>query len=215
MNLGKTVYIFDLDGVILDSMPLHAECWRIYLERLGVPGDGVLARMRGCRNDEIVRGLFGNSLPEDEIAGHGEAKERLYRELLGPQLDARLIPGAIDFLQRHAGVPKGLASNAEPANIDFVLDRAGLRACFDVVVDGHQVARPKPAPDIYLRAAEQLGARPADCVIFEDSVIGMTAARDSGAKVVAINTAGARLPRADFEARDFLDPGLELWLRSI
>ncbi len=196
-------------------MPLHAECWQIYLKRLGVPGNGVLDKMRGCRNDEIVRGLFGDSLPEDVIVGHGEAKERLYRELLGPQLSERLVPGAVAFLKRHANVPKGLASNAEPANIDFVLDRSGLRQCFDVVVDGHQVERPKPAPDIYLRAAKLLGARPGECVIFEDSPIGLAAARDSGARVVAINTARAKLPAADFEARDFLDPGLESWLRTI
>ena len=70
-----------------------------------------------------------------------------------------------------------VASNAEPANVDFVLDAAGLRPYFRAVLDGHQVSRPKPYPDIYLRAAEILGSVPAECVIFEDSLTGIRAAR--------------------------------------
>lgn len=195
-------------------MPLHTECWRIYLERLGVSPLRPVESLYGHRNDEIVREVFGASLTGGEIAAHGEAKERLYREMMGPQLSDRLIPGVVAFLERHAGVAKGLASNAEPANIEFVLDRAGLRPHFAVVVDGHQVAHPKPAPDIYLRAAELLGARPEECIIFEDSPTGLAAARGSGARVVAVNTAGASLAGANHEVRDFLDPGLDAWLRT-
>ncbi len=195
-------------------MPLHTECWRIYLERQGVTPLRPVESLYGHRNDEIVREVFGGPLTGSEIAAHGEAKEHLYREMLGPRLSELLIPGVVAFLERHAGVAKGLASNAEPANIKFVLDRAGLRPHFRVVVDGHQVAHAKPAPDIYLRAAELLGARPEDCIIFEDSPTGLAAARGSGARVVAVNTAGASLPGADCEVRDFLDPGLDAWLRT-
>jgi beta-phosphoglucomutase len=84
-----------------------------------------------------------------------------------------------------------------------------------VRVNGHQVARPKPDPEIYLRAADLLQARPAECVIFEDSPAGLAAARGSGARVVAVNTARVSLPRADLSIDDFLDPGLEPWLRTI
>lgn len=195
-------------------MPLHTEAWLIYLERQGVPGDRLVERMHGKRNDEIVRDLFGASLTEREVFEHGAAKERLFRELMAPRLAECLVPGVGAFLERRRDVPKGVASNAEAANINFVLDGAGFRRHFDVVVDGQQVARPKPDPAIYRRAAELLGSRPEECVIFEDSPAGLKAARDCGARVVAVNTARVELPEADLLIDDFLDPGLEPWLRN-
>ncbi len=196
-------------------MPGHTEAWLIYLRRLGIPSDRLVERMHGRRNDEIVRDLFGDSLTAAEVAAHGTAKERLYRELMAPRLAECLVPGIAAFLERHPNVPKGVASNAEPANIDFVLEGAGLGPHFPVRVNGHQVARPKPDPEIYLRAADLLQARPAECVVFEDSPAGLAAARGSGARVVAVNTARVSLPRADLSINDFLDPGLEPWLRTI
>lgn len=215
VNLGVRAYIFDLDGVIVDSMPVHTEAWLIYLRRLGIPSDRLVERMHGRRNDEIVRDLFGDSLTAAEVAAHGTAKERLYRELMAPRLAQCLVPGIAAFLERHPNVPKGVASNAEPANIDFVLEGAGLGPHFSVCLNGHQAARPKPDPEIYLRAADLLQARPAECVIFEDSPAGLAAARGSGARVVSVNTARVSLPRADLSIDDFLDPGLEPWLRTI
>lgn len=215
VNLGARAYIFDLDGVIVDSMPVHTEAWLIYLRRLGIPSERLVERMHGRRNDEIVRDLFGDSLTAAEVAAHGTAKERLYRELMAPRLAQCLVPGIAAFLERHPNVPKGVASNAEPANIDFVLEGAGLGSHFSVCLNGHQAARPKPDPEIYLRAADLLQARPAECVIFEDSPAGLAAARGSGARVVSVNTARVSLPRADLSIDDFLDPGLEPWLRTI
>lgn len=195
-------------------MPLHTESWIVYLNRLGVDPDGLVERMHGKRNDEIVRDLFGDGLSEEQVFEHGAAKERLFRERMAPRLNEFLVPGVVEFLERHGGAHKAVASNAEPANIRFVLEGAGLRRHFETLVDGHQVARPKPAPDIYLRAAELLGARPADCVVFEDSPAGLAAARTAGARVVAVNTARVELPAADLEVRDFLDPRLEPWLQQ-
>jgi beta-phosphoglucomutase-like phosphatase (HAD superfamily) len=194
---------------------VHTEAWLIYLERLGIPSDRLVERMHGRRNDEIVRDLFGGSLSAAEVAAHGAAKERLYRELMVPRLFGCLVPGIAAFLERHPNVPKGVASNAEPANIEFVLEGAGLGAHFPVRLNGHHAARPKPDPEIYLRAAELLNTPPAKCVIFEDSPAGMAAARGSGARVVAVNTARVQLPPADLAIGDFLDPGLEPWLRTI
>jgi HAD superfamily hydrolase (TIGR01509 family) len=213
--LGKRVFIFDLDGVIIDSMPLHTESWVRYLEGLGVPPERLVERMHGRRNDEIVRELFGGSLAEEEVFEHGAAKERLYRELVSARVSGFLVPGVAAFLENHPEVAKGVASNAEPANIELVLDKAGLRRHFSALVDGHQVEKPKPDPEIYLRAAALLGARPEDCVIFEDSPPGLAAARGCGARVVAVNTARVELAGADLEVRDFRDPGLEAWLRRL
>ena len=207
--------VLDMDGVIVDSNPLHTQAWMLYNRRFGIDaGETVADRMYGRRNDEIVRNFFGPRLSPDEVAAHGAAKEELYRELLGPRLAETLVPGVREFLQRHAAEPVGLATNAEPANVDFVLDGGGLRAYFRVVVDGHQVRHAKPHPEIYLRAAELLSAAPRNCIVFEDSFSGVEAARAAGARIVALRTTHRELPGADLEIDDFRSPHLEPWLRA-
>lgn len=211
---ANVAFIFDLDGVVIDSMPAHIEAWQMYLNRHGIAADEIAGRMHGRRNDEIVPAYFGGALTSRQIFDHGAAKEALFREMVRPQFDRYLVPGVLQFLEDWDAVPTGLASNAEPANIDFVLDGAGIRSRFDVIVDGHQVERPKPHPDIYLRAAELLGFAPADCIVFEDSPTGIEAAVKAGTQVVAIQTHRGDLPAVDFSVRDFLDPSLAPWLRS-
>jgi beta-phosphoglucomutase family hydrolase len=208
--------IFDLDGVIIDSMPLHTEAWRLYLKRLGIAANDsdIAGRMHGRRNDDIVAEFISGDLAPTEIFAHGAAKERLYRELMRSQLNRYLVPGIVAFLDRWRGFPLGVASNAEPANVDFVLDGAGLRDRFQVIVNGQQVDRPKPFPDVYLRASELLGVHPRDCVVFEDSPAGVEAALAAGMRVVAVQTHSADLKGVDLAIADFQDPQLEPWLRS-
>src|SRR6267142_2548519 len=96
--------IFDLDGVVVDSMPVHTLAWRRYLETLGVNSDGVESRMHGRRNDEIVLDFIGADLDPLVVFEHGAAKERLFRELMGGELSQRMVPGAVEFLSRSQGV---------------------------------------------------------------------------------------------------------------
>jgi len=213
---GGLTFIFDVDGVIVDSNPIHVQVWEEYLRRLGVPVDHTLPDlMYGRRNDEIVRDLIGEHLSAEEIFAHGAAKEALYRDVMKTQLTERLVPGISAFLSRHAGVPAGVATNAEPANAEFILNESGLRRYFSVVVDGHQVARPKPDPEIYVRAAQLLGRLPKDCLVFEDSLAGVQAARAAGARVVAIGTTHASIAGADLVVENFLSPALEPWIERL
>lgn len=205
--------VFDLDGVIVDSMPVHTEAWRVYMQRLGVPCDDIETRMHGRRNDEIVLDFFGDHLAPEEIFNHGSSKEQLYRELMISRLESSVIPGVVPFLERHAEIPKAVASNAEPQNVDFVLDGLGLRCYFQVIVDGMQVSRPKPHPEIYARAAEMLGIEPSNCIVFEDSPAGVQAARGAGARVVGVES-HAPLDGVDFRIPDFTRPELEEWLSA-
>ena len=207
--------IFDLDGVIVDSMPLHTAAWRLYLERMGIACEDIESRMHGRRNDEIVADFIATDLPPDVIARHGAAKEELYREMMRSELRRYIVPGVAEFLASCGGAPIALASNAEPANVAFILDGVGLRDRFQVIVDGHQVERPKPAPDIYLRAAELLGIPIERCIVFEDSPAGVTAARAAGGKVVGVQTHPVELAGVDLLIRDFRDPALKNWLEVV
>jgi beta-phosphoglucomutase family hydrolase len=205
--------IFDMDGVLVHSMPLHTLAWERYLDTLGIRIENLEQRMHGKRNSELVRELISADLPADIIFQHGAEKERLFREMLVNEgLSQYAIPGLHEFLVRHRDVPKAVASNAEPQNIDFVLDRYHLRAFFPVTVNGMQVKRPKPFPDVFLEAARRLNTEPKNCIVFEDSPTGVEAARAAGMRVVGVETTPTTFKGIDLRIKDFLDPALERWL---
>ena len=210
-------FILDMDGVVVHSTPLHNKAWQSYLARHGIVRDlkAVEGIMLGKHNADIVRAFFGDTLVASEIAKHGSAKEIIYRALMATRLQEFLVPGVIEFCKRHNDVPIGLASNAEPANVQFILEGAGLRPYLKAVMDADQVSRPKPDPEIYLRTASALGVPPSDCVIFEDSEVGVRAARAAGARVVGLTTTSSHVENTDLEIRDFLDPRLEAWLSRL
>jgi len=207
--------IFDLDGVLIHSMPLHVTAWEQYLAALGIEIEDMERRMHGKRNSELVRDLIDRDLAEDVVFEHGAAKERLFRELmLKAGIEQYSVPGLLAFLERHADVPKAIGSNAELANIDFVLDRLGLRRFFPVIVNGLQVSRPKPFPEIYLEAAAQLKTAPKNSIVFEDSPTGVEAARAAGMRVVGVETTPTEFSGVDLQVKDFLDPRLEPWVQA-
>ncbi len=196
-------------------MPLHTLAWERYLADLGINIENLEQRMHGKRNSELVRDVIGSDLADDEIFRHGAEKERLFREmLLREDLSKHSIPGLIEFLERHEDIPKAVGSNAEPQNIEFVLERFGLKKFFPITVDGMQVTRPKPFPDIYLEAARRLKAEPKNCIVFEDSPTGVTAGRAAGMRVVGVETTPTEFEGIALKIKDFLDPALEPWLSS-
>lgn len=218
MNLDgarRTAFIFDLDGVLVHSMPMHVRAWNRYLEGFGITCGDLERVMHGKRNSELVRQLFGDNLPDDIVFQHGAAKEELFRRmLLEEDLSACRVRGLTEFLDRHKDIPKAVGSNAEAANIEFVLDRFGLRSYFQVIVNGQQVERPKPFPDIYLKAAQLLNIEPRDCIVFEDSPTGVDAALAAGMRVVGIETTPTEFQGVALRVDNFADPELESWIES-
>src|SRR5947208_477516 len=112
-----------MDGVILDSNPLHRIAWEEYNRRHGIETtEAMQENMYGKRNDRIVRDFFGDHLTDSQVLAHGAAKEELYRELLRSRLctmpGQTLVPGIREFLARHRSLALALATNAEPANVD-------------------------------------------------------------------------------------------------
>jgi beta-phosphoglucomutase len=215
-NMGRIrALIFDMDGVIIDSNPWHRISWSEYMRRHGIEmTEAMQQRMYGKRNDEIVLDFFGASLSHAEVFAHGAAKEALYRELIEPRLGESLVPGIREFLERHRNPDLAVATNAEAANVDFVLDHSGLRPLFRVIVNGHQVTNPKPHPEIYLRAAEGLQAPPEDCIVFEDSYTGVASGLAAGMRVIGVGTTHDDLPGVSLWIRDFNDPALDPWLAA-
>jgi beta-phosphoglucomutase len=207
--------VFDMDGVLVDSNPMHVKAWEIFNRRYGLETTETMRQsMYGRRNDEIVRDYFGDRLAPEEVFARGAQKEELYRELIADQMEEILLPGIRSFLEFHRDDLMAVASNAEPANVEFTLERAGLRHFFRVVVDGHQVRHPKPHPEVYLRTAELLGIAPENCLVFEDSYSGVQAARAAGARIIGVLTTHGDLPGAEVTIDNFGSGNLEPWLRT-
>jgi beta-phosphoglucomutase len=208
-----TAFLFDMDGVIVDSNPHHRLAWEEFNRRYGLETtEAMHQRMYGRRNDQIVRDFFGGGLSDDEVATRGFAKEALYRQMIADRVEEMLVPGLREFLDKYKKVPKAVCSNAEPDNVNFLLDRSGLRPYFQVVLNGHQVSNPKPNPEIYLRAAELLEVSPADCIVFEDSHSGVEAGRAAGMLVMGLSTTHGYLPGTDLTIDNFNSTELEAWL---
>jgi beta-phosphoglucomutase len=205
--------LFDMDGVLVHSMPLRLLAWERYLGKLGIQVDDLEGRMHGQRNSELVNDLIGGNLTEEIVFAHGAEKERVFREMMLKEgIEQYRIPGLPEFLERHKDLPMAIGTNAEPANIDFVLDEFDLRRYFKVAVNGQQVDRPKPFPDIYLKAAELLGLEPRYCIVFEDSPTGAQAGIAAGMRVVGVETTPTQFSGVSLTIRDFNDPLLEPWL---
>ena len=210
-----SAFIFDMDGVIVDSNPVHRLAWEAFNRRYGLETtEAMHQRMYGRRNDQIVRDYFGESLSDDEVDARGLAKEALYREMVADRVHAMLVPGLRGFLERHRDIPKAVGSNAEPANVNFLLDRSGLRSYFRVVLNGSDVSHPKPSPDIYLLAAERLGIPPAECIVFEDTPSGVAAGLAAGMQVIGLRTTFRHLPGTQLTIDNFESEDLEAWLAA-
>ena len=207
--------IFDMDGVVIDSNPAHRESWAAFNRSYGLETtDAMQQRMYGKRNDEIVRDFFGADLTDHEVARRGAAKEQLYRRIIGGRVEQMLVPGLKAFLGEYARAPKAVATNAEPENVELVLEQGGIRPYFQVIVDGHQVRNPKPHPEIYQLAAQRLGVAVANCIVFEDSKSGVRAALDAGMRVVGLLTTEDNLSGVCICADNFLSRNLRGWLAT-
>jgi HAD superfamily hydrolase (TIGR01509 family) len=181
--------VFDLDGVILDTEELWDEVREgLARERNGRWSDRAQADMMGMSSTEWSRYMH-------EVVGLAERPEEINREVVRRMLERYaerlpLIDGAVDAVRRLANEwPLGLASSSNRELIDRALDVSGLAPSFRATVSSEEVARGKPAPDVYLEAARRLGVAPESCAAVEDSASGLRSAHAAGMRVVAIPNA--------------------------
>ncbi len=182
-------FIFDIDGTIIDSMPFHARSWDIFVERHGVaPVSEVFFHNTAGRTAvEVMRAIFGTISDADAHAFVLE-KEAIYRELFASEF--REIRGFAEFARaaRAAGLKLACATAGDLDNIAFALAHLAMTDFFDAAVGAHDVARGKPAPDLFLLAAARMGAAPQTCLVFEDAPLGIEGARRAGMRAVAITS---------------------------
>lgn len=178
--------IWDLDGVIIDSADEHRRSWHRLAQEEGLPfTDEQFWATFGQRNDTIIPLLWGEMSPE-RVRELADRKEAYFREFIRDT--AAPLPGAIELLSalKEAGYQQALASSTPKANIDLISEVLGLKRYLTALVSGESVAHGKPAPDVFLKAASELGIEPGKCLVIEDAVAGVEAALAGGMYCIAV-----------------------------
>lgn len=188
MNQSKG-FIFDMDGVVVDNHRFHFQAWMEFSEKYHFPLDGQIYRdkFNGKTNADLFKMIFGQ-LSDDQVQAYALEKELNYQKLYQKEMKAHVgLVGFLDFLHQH-DFKVALGTSAPTLNVDFTLDRLGLRKYFHVIVDGPQVSRGKPDPEVYLKCCSLLNLAPEDCVVFEDSLAGLESGKRAGCAIVGVAT---------------------------
>jgi beta-phosphoglucomutase len=178
--------IWDLDGVIIDSADEHRRAWHRLAQEEGLPfTDEQFWATFGQRNDTIIPLLWGE-MPAEHVRELADRKEAYFREFI--RETAAPLPGAIELLTalKEAGYQQALASSTPTANIDLISEVLGLKHYLTALVSGESVAHGKPAPDVFLKAASELGIEPHKCLVIEDAIAGVEAALAGGMHCIAV-----------------------------
>jgi beta-phosphoglucomutase len=200
--------IFDFDGVLADTIPLHFESFRRLFEAEGArfTFEDYQRRASGAPRDRVIRAILGEEIPPAKMRALMERKEEILLELIREQ-GLRPIDGALELVKRLRGLGLRLGMASSSRTAARFLEAIGGRPLFDAVTDALEAIRPKPDPEVFLATARKLGVEPPRCLVFEDAVPGIRAARAAGMKVVAIATtcAARDLREADWVIESFAD----------
>ncbi len=203
-----TAFIFDMDGVVCNNIPFHKKAWIKFMKHYGFIYSKKFfdTQINGKTNKEILTKLFGKNISREKINKYASEKEKFYRQIYSP--DIKPLPGLITFLkklkkQKHQ---IALATSAPAENVKFVLEKTKTKKYFSKIVDAKNLKHGKPHPEIFLKTAKKLNTKPANCVVFEDSMLGVKAGKRAGMKVIGILSTCSKkeLHLADKFAKNFV-----------
>jgi beta-phosphoglucomutase len=194
--MQKRAVLWDMDGVLVDSAEYHFLAWRQALssqEGYEINYDK-FRHTFGQRNDTVLRDIFGPGYADESIARVADHKEAAYRALVRERGIAPL-PGVLKwlaFLQQN-GWGQAVASAAPRANVEAIVEALGIRRYFDAITSAEDVTRGKPDPQVYLLAAERVGATPAKSIVIEDAPAGVEGARRAGMACIGVLSSHGQL----------------------
>lgn len=200
-------YIFDLDGVIVDTAKYHFLAWKkIGEEELNFSLTLELnEQLKGVSREDSFRKILtwaGVSLSEEKFTELATRKNEEYLQFISQITENEILTGVKDFIIQARSEGKKIALASASKNARFILEKLKITSFFDVIVDGNDVKRAKPDPEIFLISAEKLGVSPLECVVFEDSEAGIEAAKTAKMKAIGIGSATV-LNQADVVYENF------------
>ncbi len=187
-------FIFDWDGVVVDSSAQHEESWERLAAQEGLPlFEGHFKLGFGKRNQLIIPEILKWTRDAKEIARLGDEKEKHYREIIR-ETGIEPLPGVRSFLEMlvREKIPFAVGSSTPRENIVAVMSGAGIEGFFDKIVAAGDVEKGKPDPEVFLKAADLISMSPEHCVVFEDSISGVEAGLAGGMTVIGLTTTNSR-----------------------
>jgi len=206
MSLERAI-IWDMDGIIADTAPYHFKAWQQVFQKMGVKfTEEDFKHNFGQRNDTIIRNIRGQDTSQSEIDAISLEKEKSFRNMVRQKI--KPLPGVINLIKRLTGhgFKMALASSAPIENIQLLITGLGINNFFQTIVSGKEVTEGKPSPQGFLLAAQRLGVKPENCIVVEDAVAGVTAAKRAGMRCLAVTNTH---PRKSLLAADLIVNTLE------
>ncbi|WP_183566657.1 beta-phosphoglucomutase [Mucilaginibacter sp. SP1R1] len=182
--------IFDLDGVIVDTAVYHYKAWKRLANELGFDfTEAYNEQLKGVsrvRSLQLILGWGGITKTEAEQEQLATQKNTWYMEMVNQMTPAEILPGAREFVEacRAADIKTALGSASK--NSMTILDKLQITHLFDAIIDGNKVSKAKPDPEVFLKGAQELDVEPKYCVVFEDAIAGVEAAKAGGMKAIGI-----------------------------
>ena len=179
--------IWDMDGVIVDTAPYHFNAWQEAFRKKGAKYTAEdFRRNFGQRNDSIIRNILGDGISQSELDTISEEKEMDFRKKVRQNI--KPLSGAVELMKLliEHGFKMALASSAPHENINLQTEGLGISNWFQSIISGEDVTEGKPSPQSFLLAAQRLGAEPKNCVVIEDAMAGVTAAKRAGIRCLAV-----------------------------
>jgi beta-phosphoglucomutase len=202
---SRKAILFDMDGVLVNNHIFHVKAWEAYGEKHGryLNKQEFDEHVNGQTTKSVIRYMYENNISEEKVQELSDEKEALYRELYKPHLAP--VPGLLELLDKlkNSGWLLAVATSAPTENLRYTIDGLEISPYFDAFVDssGADIKNGKPAPDIYLKAAKVLNVPAGRCIVFEDSIAGITAGQRAGMQVIALTTTHTPQELAQTEVR--------------
>ena len=202
--------IFDMDGTIVDSLPYHHEAWKIFFNENKVENfSEKLNEYKGGGTLDLMRTVYGNQYSKKELKKMSEDKEKIFRKIYKGEI--KQILGFKNFLDelKSKDIMVGLASNAIRKNVSMIINELEIYDYFDSIICGDEVINGKPNPEMFNETIDRFNINKDECLIFEDSLEGVLAAKNSGVKVIGITSSSSNKVLKDagcvMSISDYLD----------
>ena len=206
--MNKKGFIFDLDGVIVDTAKYHYLAWKSLANELGfditLEQNEQLKGVSRVRSLEIILGWGNKTLSEEQFKKYMAEKNDNYLSHIAQMDEEEILPDVPKTLNYIQKTQQGIALGSASKNARKILQKVGLFETFEAIVDGNDVSKAKPDPEVFLIAAKKLNKAPKDCIVFEDSVAGVTAANTAGMISIGIGSK-ENLGHADYVFKDFTE----------